>query len=520
MGATVTSEHPVHWQRRFGVAATPFAAVLLAVVMLAGLAGLASLMIWQSYKSAIEAGEARAMSSAQMVAAHFEWMMEAGEQALRRIDTAVGSEPVGSSSEAVSDIGKAVGDLHDGFQYSVYDETGYLTYSSVPEAVGIQVSDREYFQRLRDGESIVISPQLEERLSGEQVFVIARRISRNGRFHGAASIAIPTRAMDDFWSLLGLGPNSTVSVIRTDGWLVARRPQLPDAIDLSGARLFTEFLPAATDGVYHSRVSPADGLSRIVGFQKVRNWPLVATSGIEREEALQFFWTSLKAGLLVGLPLFGLLVLGIIWIVRLLRADTGRRVALERALEGNRFLMREIHHRVKNNLQAVSSLVRMQPLPPDRKDDLARRIAAMVAVHEQIYGADQFDRVEVAPYVARLVKKVAEGFRGQVRIETDIAALTLSPDQAMPLGLIVNEVVTNAFKHAFSDRANGRLIVSLSVEGKNAQLLVEDDGPGHGTSREKGMGSRLIDGFVGQLGGTVSIDTAHGTKVVVSFPVE
>lgn len=515
----MTSE-TVQWKRRAGLT-TPFAAFLLALLMLAALAGLASLMIWQSYRAELQAGEARAMSSAQVVAAHLEWMMEASDQALRRVDVALGDLPVSLKSiGAITDIRQAVGDLPEGFQYSVYDETGHLRFSSIPEAVGIDVFDREYFQRLRDGDSVVISPQLEERLSGEQVFVVARRISRSGEFHGAASIAIPTKKMDEFWSLMALGPHSTVSVIRTDGWLVARHPQLPQSIDLSTSQLFTDFLAVAPSGFYHNAASLADGLSRIVGYQKVERWPLVATTGIERGEALQLFWSSLRGGLLIGLPIIGLLALGVFWIARLLQADAGRRLALEQALERNTFLMREIHHRVKNNLQAVSSLVRLQPLSQERKDDMTRRIAAMVAVHEQIYGADQFDRVEVGGYVERLAKEVAQGFRGHIRIETRVAPLTLGPDQAMPLGLIVNEVVTNAFKHAFADRVDGRVLVSLSVEGKTARLVIEDDGPGYALDHEKGMGSKLIDGFVAQLGGTLDVDAADGTKVVVSFPVD
>ena len=120
------------------------------------------------------------------------------------------------------------------------------------------------------------------------------------------------------------------------------------------------------------------------------------------------------------------------WILRLQREDVGRRLALEQALERNNFLMREIHHRVKNNLQAVSSLMRLQPLPQDRKDDLARRIATMVAVHEHIYGSDQFEEVEVAAYVERIVKNAAEGFRGDVTIQTEIEPLTLGSGRAMP----------------------------------------------------------------------------------------
>ncbi len=498
---------------------SPFAAIWLTMVMLTALTALATLMIWQNYKAALDAAEARAVSSAQLVAAHIEWMMEASDQALRRIDATIGDDPVGSARNAVADIRAAVGDLPKGFQYSVYDETGRLRYSSVPEAVGIQVSDREYFQRLRSGEPIVISPQLEERLSGEQVFVIARAITRNGQFHGAASIAIPTRAMDEFWTLLELGPLSTVAVVRQDGWLIARHPQLPQTIDLSGTALFTRFLATSQGGFYHNASSPADGLSRIVGYRSVKHWPVIATTGIERSEALQSFWSSLRGGLMIGIPLMCLLVLGVFWIMRLLKADAKHRRALESAIERNAFLMREIHHRVKNNLQAVSALVRLQPLPKDLKDDMARRIAAMVAVHEQIYGADQFEQVEVAPYVERLVKEVAAGFLGHVEIETQIAPLRVGPDHAMPIGLIINEVVTNAFKHAFANKTDGRLAVRLSIDGTTAHLVVEDNGTGYDPGHSNGMGTRLIESFVAQLGGTLEFGDGPGTKVIISFPL-
>ena len=514
----MTSE-PVQASRP-GRFTTPVVTVVFALFMLAALVGLAALLIWQNYRGSVETTEARAVSSAQVVGAHISWMMQAGDQALRRMDAALGDMPVSSMTDVIEDIRKAVGDLPEGFQYSVYDETGRLRYSSVSEAVGIQVSDREYFQRLRDGEQVVISPQLEERLSGEQVFVIARRIDRGGRFHGAASIAVPTKTMDEFWSLLKLGPDSVVSVIRSDGLLVGRHPQLPEAIDLSATPLFTQYLPESPGGFYHSNSSVADGVSRIVGYRQIERWPLVAVAGIERGEALSFFWQNLRDGLLISLPVLGLLVGGMVWILRLLRADATRRLALEEAVERNKFLMREIHHRVKNNLQAVSSLVRLQPLPSERKDDLARRIAAMVAVHEQIYGADQFEQVNLAPYVERLVRDVAEGFRSPVAVETRVAPLTVGPDQAMPLGLIINEVVTNAFKHAFTNRAGGHLLVALSVDGNTARLAIEDDGPGYAPAEGRGMGSRLIDGFVAQLGGELDVDTGEGTRIVVTFPVE
>lgn len=504
---------------RWNVIATPMAATWLSVVMLAAIGGLAFLMIWQSYTAALEAGEARARSSAHVVAAHVEWMMEASDQALRRIDAALGGQPIRTSAGVISDIRQAVGDLPEGFQHSVYDETGHLRFSSVPEAIGIQVADREYFQRLKNGESTVISPQLEERLSGEQVFVIAKRISRNGNFQGAASIAIPTRSVDEFWSSMQLGPYSTVSLVRSDGWLVARHPQVLQTADLSGAKWFTELLPVQNSGVYHSAVSPVDGRARIVGFHKVENWPVIAVAGVDRDEALQYFRSNLMSALAVGIPLIVLLMTGTIWIVSLLRADSSRRIELEKALEHNQFLLREVHHRVKNNLQAVSSLVQLQPLPDERKEDMTRRIKAMIAVHEQIYGTDQFDQVELAPYAERLVRDIGAGFSSNVEIETRVEPVTIGRDQALPIGLIINEIVSNAFKHAFAGGRVGRLYFELAREGDKARVRVHDDGPGYAPSKDsKGMGSRLIAGFAAQLGGVVDVDTSNGTTVTVTFP--
>lgn len=506
--------------RRWGFTiGTPSVAIGFASFLLTAIAALAALMIWQGYSGALRAGEAKATSSAQIVAAHLEWMIEASDQALRRVDSALGNDPIRVSAGAIADIRQAVGDLPEGFQYSVYDETGHLRLSSVPETIGIDVSDREYFNRLKAGEMLVISPQLEERLSGEQVFVIARRISRGNEFHGAASIAIPTRTMDEFWSAMELGPNSTVAAIRTDGWLVARHPQLDRSIDFSGAAWFAELLPQRPSGFYHSSVSPADGMSRIVGYHKVESWPLVATTGVERGEALQHFRDSMIGGLVVGVPTVVIMVLGTLWIAHLLRNDVMRREQLEQALERNAFLFREIHHRVKNNLQAVSSLVRLQPLPEESKADMTRRIASMIAVHEQIYETDQFDQLDLSAYVTRLVTEVAAGFPGNAEIEFELQPVSVERDHGLPIGLIVTEVVSNAFKYAFG-KGKGHLLVQLSADAAEARLLISDNGPGYSRGDvRKGMGSKLMAGFAVQISGRLEIDTTAGTTVILAFPI-
>lgn len=492
----------------------------MGVLFIVALAGITTLMVWQSYRSAVAASEAKAVSSAHVVAANVEWMIEASDQALRRIDTVFESKPIQSSIDTIADIAQAVGNLPSGFQYSIYDETGRLRLSSVPGAAIINVSDRPYFQAAKQAEDTVISPQLQERLSKDNVFVIARRISRAGSFHGVATIAIPAHTLRELWNSMGLGEYSAVSVIRNDGWLVSRYPVVPSSINLSHTPIFTEPLKLQQSGIYHSEVSPIDGKTRVVGFWRLKKWPLVAVTGVARGEMLDLFWASFRSEARFGLPMIVLLLLEGLLIAALLRAFVGRNRDLERALERNNFLFREIHHRVKNNLQAVSALVRLQPIPEQARKEMVHRISAMIAVHEQIYQSDQFDRVEAAPYLARVISEIAKAYNRDVDIVSNLDSLLVDRDQALPIGLVVNEVVSNAFKYAFGDGRKGKLEVNLVREADQARLTIKDDGPGFEPgSATKGMGSKLIAGFVAQLGGKYTLDGESGTVFTMTIPV-
>jgi two-component sensor histidine kinase len=333
-----------------------------------------------------------------------------------------------------------------------------------------------------------------------------------------ATIAIPVKKMGEFWASIGLGKNSTVSVIRADGWVIARYPDVDQSVNVGKTGLL-ERLTKSSNGIYYSAVSPADGLARIVGYRKIDHWPLFATSGIEINEALQLFWRTLELQLAFGLPLLVLLVGFAIWIAWLLHAYAARNLELETAVERNHFLFREIHHRVKNNLQAVSSLIRLQPLPEAVRTEMARRISAMVAVHEHIYQSDQFDRVELGPYVERLVAEIARSYPYQVGIDMRLAPITVDRDMVLPIGMIINEVVSNAFKYAFNEDRNGHLAIELADSGREATLKISDDGPGMEVEGKKGMGSKLIAGFVGQIGAGYHFDSSQGVIFTLVFPI-
>jgi two-component sensor histidine kinase len=232
------------------------------------------------------------------------------------------------------------------------------------------------------------------------------------------------------------------------------------------------------------------------------------------------FWrTAMLAGA-VTVP--GLITLaGILgWTVLLLRRDDRTRRRLRAALHDNQLLFREIHHRVKNNLQQVAALVRLQPVPADLKSEMNRRIAAMVAVHEHMYRSDQYARIEAADYLPQLVRGVAGSFAAEVDVDCEIADIEIDREHALPLSLIVNEVVGNAIKHAFTGRQQGHIAVRLERDGAEARLTVRDNGSGFDVDQDNnGMGSKLIRALAQQMNGTATLSSDSGTVFTLVFPV-
>jgi two-component sensor histidine kinase len=244
---------------------------------------------------------------------------------------------------------------------------------------------------------------------------------------------------------------------------------------------------------------------------------------MSRTPTVDAFWARVRSTAMVATPLFIAMVLLCGWAVLLLLRHERNRVELEAALQRNRVLFQEIHHRVKNNLQQVASLVRLQQAPAAMKDDLTRRIVAMSAVHQHIYESDQFGVLDAEAYLARVLTGLRDSAPPGVELAWQLAPLQLSPDQALPLGMLVNEVVSNAFKHGFPNGRAGRVSVSLvrPLEGNDAVLTVKDNGVGMTETPAGGigLGSRLIAGFTSQLQGKSSFTRGDGVTFELRFPV-
>jgi two-component sensor histidine kinase len=496
----------------------PLAATGLILLFLLLFAGLATFLFWQGYRDTFERAEAKAISSAQLVATNVEWIVETARQALRRIDSAVGDDLSEVPGGAVGDLSEAVQSLPGNVKTYVVDAAGETKLSTDPNVQPINITDRPYFSELAAGKEEYISELLISRLNGAQIFVISRRLERDGVFQGAAIISIDAIVMAEIWSSVDLVPASTVSLIRDDGRLVARFPMLEGPMDVSNTPLFTRYLPEAPQGSFEA-TSQRDGVARIVGYQRVQGAPLVAAASLDRNAAFAPFWRNTWTTLLLAAPAMAGLGIVSIWIAQLLVRDANRRQALAKALATNQMLFREIHHRVKNNLQAINSLVRMQPIPDAAKQDMGRRIAAMVAVHEHIYRSDQYLEVDAAQYIPNIVESLGKSYGREIEIDYEVQTLVIDRDHAMPLGLIVNEVISNALKYAFPEGYAARLHVELEKlpDGKG-RLVISDNGIGFDPETAvKGMGSRLISGLAAQLLGTYEYTLDNGTAFILTF---
>lgn len=428
-----------------------------------------------------------------------------------------------------------------------------------------------WFERLREGGDTAVSRIVSGSMSEHPIIIAARRRKTDGTFAGAVTVAIDLAQATDALELELLPPGARLGL-----W----DPDSVFALDAEQPLLFDQLPPALLDQMQSGHATIHVRNADFAGGGTVVISPLIdghiGTVVVSPDGPGYSGWSGYDLVGTVLIPfLMWALAIVCVWIAidrfvlrwlsylrriaRLYgsgrldidprRAETApaeveelattlahmaaslqeQREELENAIDQRTALLREIHHRVKNNLQVIVSLLNLQagrlPEGPGREAlyEARRRINALALVHRSLYEAEDLRLVEMQPFLRELLHYVSDASQSAeqaVEVEVRSEDIDLEPDYAVPLALFVTEAANNAFKHAFEDRKSGRICVVLRrMEGDMLEIAVEDDGSGLAEDAGEGTGSTLMTAFAQQLGGSLQRTRTEegGARVAICF---
>lgn len=416
----------------------------------------------------------------------------------------------------------------------------------------MNVADRDYFVAQRAGGSeaggnLFITALDSNRYSQEPLILLARPLAAApGQFRGVALVAVSPRYVRDIYKSFDFDYARSITLRRADGTVLLHETQGPDATDSAAAE--------------------AAGEPEISALRRVDSVPVTAEVAIPVSSVMERWhgqlWTY------ISYALAALAAVSVVGGMALQRARRERQAEsalqhaydtleervhqrtaeleqtnaqLETAVTDKEVLLKEVQHRVKNNLQVICSLLRLQAAridEPARRafDESLRRIQCMSLMQELLYRSDQPARIDFADYLRQLCD-------GLVRSTNPTGARltvnapqpwSLDVDQATPLALIASELVSNALLHAFPLGHPGTITVELLPEGEEGmRMVVRDDGTGlppdpsaaqgrPNEKRQNGLGLVLVRALAQQAGAAVTIDRqpdgGPGTRFIVSVP--
>ncbi|WP_083635057.1 sensor histidine kinase [Maricaulis sp. W15] len=457
------------------------------------------------------------------------------------------------------------------------DPGGAVTCAATTGPERISEADQEWFDRLSAGVPEVFSHIQTSPKTGEPVIVAAHEIRDRGELVGAVALSVDVRTALGRVDISGFPASFALGLSDSEGNRVglaeAETPlptfelspeQLNQArerggpVTLRSSDAHTVMItPLAGEGIYLVVHGPTVMLDGWAGFDLVGTvlipvlmWVMALVSVGFATDVFILRWISYLgrfarlygAGRLDAQPVKASGAPSEVrafaeTMASMASALNERTLELERRVDERGALLREIHHRVKNNLQIIISLINIQagratdPVADEVLREMRGRINALAMIHRTLYEADDLRSVDMGEFLDLLASQlaaIASQPGRDIRLTTQVEPVVLEPDQAIPVALFVTEAVTNAYKHAFNARDEGEVLVALSREtdGSGYRVVIEDDGPGpdktSGTSPGGGTGSSLMEAFAMQLGGRFVRETAgkRGCRVSLSFPAQ
>jgi two-component sensor histidine kinase len=511
--------------------------LIIAIAVLGGMAGLGTLT-WFDHESTLADASAHLRLSARLVESHTRSSHAAAHANLGTvIDHAVEhwGEVAKASRKEREWLDSILGGLPHAVAVAIHDERGTpLLTSGRMGLFSANALHRDYFSLpLAQPGTTVMSAAVPGRGDQGRVVIFSRAVvDAQGRALGVAALTLRTDYFVDFYRDMQQEPGAVFLVARRDGGLVARYP-MPDA---TFTRFDTSRPPFTTfarepAGIFRS-TSVVDGVERLVAYRNLPELDMVVTSGIPVQAVFREWGVRTRRNVMLFVTAMVLLLTlaaitgeSLRHEARLLATGERRTRELTAALAEKDVLFQEVHHRVKNNLQVISSLLTMQSLHvTDEKvketlKDALDRIHSMGLVHQTLYERNLASNVDLGTYFGKLAEALANSYSapGGVTVEVEVEG-TLDLERAVPLGMLANEVLSNALKHAFADGRRGTIWVTLVREGGEWHFTVRDNGVGMPDKPGRGIGIGLIRALSRQLGGRSHIFVDEGTVVSVTFP--
>lgn len=515
--------------------------LLGAVLFVVAVVGIRLFFLWRDHDQAMESARETVADVASVLEQYAVRTLEVGDIATRMVNLHIGNEggilAIADRYRAHRFLDEVAEKLPANGIVWIVDRFGRLVAASDRyPGIEVEVTGYPWWQaHALGGEQTYVGQAAPMPADGEIRFTFSRKVpDERGEFHGVIVLFFEPDLVQGRFFSDELAGNAITGMYLRNGHIVARSPLREDQVDreLSRAPLFSAI--GRSVGTYRSE-SAVDGVDRLVSFRRLDEWPVVVAAGVPVRDVLSR-WRSEAWLSTVPLSVALLAFAALTWVaVRSSRRERMKYAALqntkhelEQALADRQILFQEVHHRVKNNLQVTSSLLQMQAA---RFEDTAVRSAfretqdrlrSIGLIHETLYQANKASNVELSSYLQRLVEGLSATYGAADRgidVQTDFAPVTVKLDEAVPLALLVNEVLTNAFKHAFPAGRPGTVKVSARRAGGNLHVTVRDDGPGMPESTKRNsLGLGLIDALVQQLDGRYRFETRDGTMFHLEIP--
>lgn len=564
-GTSARSEAPPgKWSS--GVRARLLVLVAAATIPVLGIAGANA---WNEYENALARASREAQvfveSAAGRQAASFDNMQELVESLARRPDL------LGRDASACD---AALGEIHALFaqRYTniwILNPAGYTVCSALPAPRDIAYTNLDYYRAVLAEDHFVLGGFMTGIISGRPVITGAAPMrDASGTLVGIVGAALRLDILSNETRAFPASDEHGLWLLDRAGQVLALNqaqdselppPDILVAASLTGSATFSGL---GRDGRgYAWSITALEPNIRVLGS--------VATAEVEREARDRLVSRAIELGLFLTACILAVVAgveLTVAWpLRRLASAVTGwapgqaftapdtafrprevarlsdalsaasaaiaeRESALRAALEQRDLLMADIHHRVKNNLQIVASLLNLQAdraREPGASAEFAmarERVQALATLHQHLYMRRNYEQADLRPFLDDLCRQLSETLgadrRNKVSIDIKVADIALPSDQAISMALLMTEAVSNAMRHGFADGRRGNIRVSLRQEGEKAILEIADDGVGMAEeSGSEGLGLFLIRGFAAHLGGELEIDTSQGTRIIVEFPI-